>query len=79
MVLQAAKDALTVSVSNKESEVVISVNTMEEAIRLFELVSKQKRQLYQPSFGRKEANSSEVRTQHHHQFTQISVMSTPCV
>ena len=40
MVLQAARNALTVSVtvSDKESEVVISVNTMEEAIKLLELV-----------------------------------------
>ena len=47
MVLRAAKDALTVSVSNKESEVVIFVNTLGEAIKLLEPVSKQKRQLYQ--------------------------------
>ena len=79
MVLQAARNALIVSVGDKESEVVISVNTMEEAIKLFELVSKQKQQLYQPSFSRKEANSSEVRTKYHHQITQIPVMSTPCV
>ena len=47
MVLQAAKDALAVSVSNKESEAVIYVNTLEEATKLFEPVTKQKRQRYQ--------------------------------
>ena len=47
MVLQAAKDALTVSVCNKGNEVVIFVNTLREDIKLFEPVSEQKRQLYQ--------------------------------